>query len=140
MPLPDMLAYQYKKKSVIAKGATSHAVRTQLPFSLCSWSEFAQEALEIAHREFLELRDVEDERIHFSMFVKRHATGVDPRWDTLTRSRISPGIWESFWKRGETNVDKGMTVMFVEVNELKKISWAERLGLGKERQRPENHG
>lgn len=35
-----------------------------------------QKALEIAHREFVELRDVEDESIHFCMFIKLHATAV----------------------------------------------------------------
>ena len=40
--------------------------------------KLAQKALEIVHRDFSELRDVEDERIHFSMFVNKVYRGFAP--------------------------------------------------------------
>ena len=94
--------------------------------------KLAQKALEIVHRDFSELRDVEDERIHFSMFVNRHATGESH--PTSMRSRISPGIWESFFQALKLdNANQGITVLYIEVDKPRKGSWAERLGFTKEK-------
>lgn len=85
--------------------------------------------MEIARREFPELRDVPDERIHFNMFVKRHATGG--KWAKPMQSRISPGVWESFFETTAINADQGTTVLFIEVDKPRKRGWRERLGLAK---------
>ena len=88
--------------------------------------------MRIVHRNFPELRNVENERIHFSMFVKRHATGQSNA--TPVRSRISPDIWESFFQ--EINVyspEQGITVLFIDVDRPPKKSWSKRLHLAKER-------
>ncbi|VDC06771.1 unnamed protein product [Peniophora sp. CBMAI 1063] len=113
MPLPAQLAYQYKKSSVIAESAPTHA-----------------KAIEIARREFTQLRDVEDERIQLKMYVKRSATGYDagPK-----RSRISPHNWETFFQMTDCSADKAVTTLFIEVDKLQGRSWAERLGFTKER-------
>ncbi|KZV73131.1 hypothetical protein PENSPDRAFT_649206 [Peniophora sp. CONT] len=57
------------------------------------------------------------------MFIKRHAT-------TPMKSRISPHIWESFFQGFESKPDRGLMVVYIEVD---KTSWVERLGFAKER-------
>lgn len=99
----------------------------------CRLTDLAwQKALEIARREFPELRDVPEEKIYFSMFVTRHATGL--KWSGVMQSRISPGVWETFFETTTLN-DKGITVLFIDVEKPKKRGWAERLGLAKDESR-----
>lgn len=85
--------------------------------------------MEIAHREFAELRDVEDEHIHFAMVIKRLATGT--RWSQPMQSRISPAIWEAFFNSMNLNADGATAVLFIEVDKPMKRGWGERLGLVK---------
>ncbi|VDC06770.1 unnamed protein product [Peniophora sp. CBMAI 1063] len=108
MPVPTGLAYQYEQTSIIAEWPASHG-----------------KALEIAHREFVELRNVQDEHIHFCMFIKRHS-------ETVMKSRISPTIWEGFFQGFVATPDRLM-VMYVEVEKPRKSGWAERLRLGREK-------
>ena len=91
-------------------------------------SALIQKAIEIARREFAQLRDVEDERIYFSMYVKRDARGYDT---SARRSRISPHNWETFFKMTVCGANNAITVLHVELYKPKGRSWAERLGFTK---------
>lgn len=80
-----------------------------------------QKALEEARRDFIELRNVEDDRIHFSVYMKLYDKYQQ-------KSRISPTTWESFFKTIQHDHNKGFWIMYVEVD-WPKLTWAEWLGL-----------
>lgn len=46
------------------------------------------------------------------------------------KSRISPDIWESFFQGFEPKPDRGLMVVYIEVD---KTSWVKRLGFAKDR-------
>ena len=75
------------------------------------------------------MRDVDDSRIHFCMFIKRHTS------DYL-KSRISPVIWEQFFKGFGDKPEKGLLVMFIEVEQPKKVGWSERFRRSKVKNEP----
>ncbi|KZV73132.1 hypothetical protein PENSPDRAFT_750423 [Peniophora sp. CONT] len=108
MPHPARIVYEYKQTSVMADTPATRA-----------------QALEAAHREFAELRNVKDQRIHFSMCRKLHA-------NYKKNSRISPTIWETFFRTLTHDPDHGLLIIFIEVD---PPTWADRLGLAKEKKR-----
>ncbi|KZV77211.1 hypothetical protein PENSPDRAFT_660469 [Peniophora sp. CONT] len=113
MSCPTRVAFSYKGTTVIVDTPHTHAVRAERAM---------QKALEEARRDFIELRNVEDERIHFSVYVKLHTAGFPQN------ARISPATWESYIKTVRHNGNNGFWVMYINVD-WPKLSWSEWLGL-----------